>query len=360
MITTTGGIYNQFIHCSTCSFSSFQSCTSAFFAKYISLSPTTSDFLLHQQSVIILRRGDLSSNVGQVDTSYRFPPSLDGATVAQYSHSSHHSVATRDQERLGMAATMHDNLSQETVRVATATTTTSTLYPPEFITTLGDQQNQGLRSEAWLQSMLRAPLPPSMTEEPLRQSMESGAVMPNSYEEFSSSNASESSSVTLTEDGHAHSLPQFTFTWDSELPTLHPSPSQQTTWVFRQPNLQGDYNPARVRSRQGLLNNSSPLRHMPQVGPAESVWMSQMIEQVLVETVLDSMELAMYEIISIPGYLLDQGRSINCHGDLTGVWEIMGLMTFRDGYAYASCINYEHREVTSVRIPQIFFRGDET
>ncbi|KAJ6606676.1 hypothetical protein DFH09DRAFT_1067428 [Mycena vulgaris] len=297
----------------------------------VSYRPQPPTFSSTNNSSTYLTRQETSANVGQLDLSYQFP-----STIFRHPFSSDHS-AVRDHENRGMTATMHDNLSQEMVCVTTTTTTTSAPHQSGSLAPVGNLWIQESVDEPWHQTTIST----SSTENPLQQSMESGSLMPDTYEEFCSPNSSETSSVTLTEDDHSQNLPQFTFTWESETPSLHSESPLPTTWVFRQPDLQGRF-------------------QRSQVGPVtEALWTNMATEQVLVENVLDSRGLALYEVISIPSYLLDQGRSINCHGDLMGTWQISGLMKFRDGYAYTSCNNHERQEIALIHIPQIFFRTDK-
>ncbi|KAJ7631511.1 hypothetical protein B0H17DRAFT_1150261, partial [Mycena rosella] len=214
----------------------------------------------------------------------------------------------------GMAATMHTNLSQETIRYSSVSGIVSnySVAPdvPPFLAPMPAEW-QLATSEYWT--------------EPSRQSMESGIMGPISnamqFEEpYQFGDRSDTETLTESRDTILTHHPAVVEPRIPPSPTL-PAPIPEAGWRFRHPDPTTYYSASRIRSRQAILAN---VTH-PTTGPIAVPYppIEEWAEHVLLEKARDSQGIYLFEIISIPGHLLRAARELVCHGHLTGKWVIL-------------------------------------
>lgn len=84
-------------------------------------------------------------------------------------------------------------------------------------------------------------------------------------------------------------------------------------------------------------------------------------EHVLITIVQDPHGLFVYEVTSdsAPSRLLDENRTLICHGSLTGSWVIGMVGKISDGYVYMRCSETTLCQITFIRIAQHFYHIKE-
>ncbi|KAJ7479789.1 hypothetical protein FB451DRAFT_1171881 [Mycena latifolia] len=211
---------------------------------------------------------------------------------------------------------------------------------------------------AWLENLME------IEDWTPRQSMESATITPHtvaSYNEGGSNHSHYSGTETLTEsrENHSYRLRPAVFSPQVPLPPRHPPPMPAAPgWKFRHPDPNTYYSAARVSSRQTILANIAHSTTPPVMilNPPAEEWG----EFVLLEAVRDGQGILLYEIISVPGYLLRPNRSLLCHGALSDEWVIVQALQLLEGYVYMRCFRQASEEYAFIRVPQYFYHIDES
>ncbi|KAJ7499389.1 hypothetical protein FB451DRAFT_1161883 [Mycena latifolia] len=193
-----------------------------------------------------------------------------------------------------------------------------------------------------------------------RQSMESSTITPHTIAGYSGGESYHNQHgdiEMLTESGGHHFYQPTPALVSPQMPS-NPPPMPAPHENFRHPNPNAYYSEARSQSRQAILANLAYPTTAPVLipSPPRKEWE----EPVLVEVAKDKQGIRLFEIISIPGYLLRPQRLIICYGALTGSWTILRAVQLQEGYVYLRCYYSPLDEYAYIRIPCHFYLIQES